>query len=256
MIGQVLQLCTKRQSQICLIKNLLNQANNVRNASLRNSKTCILLRSNKRWFSTSQRPLNQKVEVKKVQKKSEDKPPKGIPYKNLTIGVPKESWQNEKRVALSPAVVSQLVKRGFKVIVEDNAGALATFRNEDYTNAGATIVNQSDVFSADIVVKVRQPIKDEVDLLKNNSTLISFLYPAQNKDIIDAMAKKNITAFGMDCVPRISRAQVYDALSSMANISGYRAVVEAANYFPRFFSGKLFFLIILRLFHNKTQIRM
>lgn len=234
MIGHALKLCTR--NKLNLIKNLANQANNLRSSSLlQRSQRCVLLRSNKRWFSTQSRPLYQQ-KVEKSTKK-EEKKVLGIPYKQLTVGVPKETWQNEKRVALSPAVVSQLVKKGFTVKVEDSAGAKASFRNEDYINAGAQIVKVNDVYNADIVVKIRQPILDEVGLLKPNSTLISFLYPAQNKNILDEMAKKNITAFGMDCIPRISRAQVYDALSSMANISGYRAVIEAANHFPRFFSG-------------------
>jgi NAD/NADP transhydrogenase alpha subunit len=92
---------------------------------------------------------------------------------------------------------------------------------------------------ADILLKVRQPMENEIPLLRDNSTLISFLYPGQNKDLLNNLAKKNINAFAMDCIPRISRAQVFDALSSMANISGYRAVIEAANHFPRFFTGQI-----------------
>ncbi|GLV37820.1 hypothetical protein CBL_06478 [Carabus blaptoides fortunei] len=163
----------------------------------------------------------------------------GIPYKQLTIGVPKERWQNERRVAVTPVVAGAFVKKGFTVNVEENAGFEAKFRNEDYLNVGAKVVNTQTAFNSDIVLKVRQPLDNEINNIRDNSTLISFLYPAQNKPLIDTLASKKINAFAMDCIPRISRAQVFDALSSMANISGYRAVIEAANHFPRFFSGQI-----------------
>lgn len=166
-------------------------------------------------------------------------PPTGIPYTNLIIGVPKESTINERRVALSPAAVLSLTKAGYKVVVEDNAGSEAKFSNVDYNASGAIIKTRSEVFASDIILKVRAPSMDEVDLLKNGSNLISFLYPAQNKDLIDKLAEKKVTALAMDCVPRISRAQVFDALSSMANIAGYKAVIEAANNFGRFFTGQI-----------------
>lgn len=163
----------------------------------------------------------------------------GRPYKELKIGVPKEVWQNEKRVAVTPAVAATLIKKGFTVNVEKGAGVEAKFRDSDYTSVGVKVVEKDAVFDSDLVLKVRQPIQEEVDLFKPDSTLISFLYPAQNKSLVEALGKKQINAFAMDCIPRISRAQVFDALSSMANISGYRAVVEAANYFPRFFAGQI-----------------
>jgi len=109
----------------------------------------------------------------------------------------------------------------------------------DYEAAGAKIVDSNAAFQSDIVLKVRQPSTEEAPKFKEGGTLYSFLYPAQNKDLIDELAKQKITAFGMDCVPRISRAQVFDALSSMGNISGYRAVVEASNHFGRFFTGQI-----------------
>lgn len=140
-------------------------------------------------------------------------------------------------MAITPAVTATLVKKGFTVQIEENAGFEAKFRNEDYTNAGGKIVSSNDAYNADILLKVRQPIDAEVPLFNEGSTLISFLYPGQNKELIDKLAQRKINAFAMDCIPRISRAQVFDALSSMANISGYRAVIEAANYFPRFFTG-------------------
>lgn len=177
----------------------------------------------------------------KCKAKSDDKkqPIAGIPYNKLRIGVPKETFPNERRVAITPAVTSQLVKKGFTVVVEQNAGAQANFPNDDYVAAGAKVVPTKDVFDSDFILKVRQPSAEDVNLMKDKSTLISFLYPAQNKDLVNSLAKKQITAFGMDCVPRISRAQVFDALSSMANIAGYRAVVEAANQFGRFFAGQI-----------------
>lgn len=164
---------------------------------------------------------------------------KGVPYKNLTIGVPKEIWQNEKRVALNPAVVQTLSKKGFNINVEENAGFEAKFRNDDYAAAGAKLVNKKDAFHSDIILKVRQPLEQEVTNFRELSTLMSYIYPAQNKDLIGKLAEKKLNVFAMDCIPRITRAQAFDVLSSMANISGYRAVVEAANYFPRFFSGQI-----------------
>uniref|UniRef100_U5ESM1 NAD(P) transhydrogenase, mitochondrial n=1 Tax=Corethrella appendiculata TaxID=1370023 RepID=U5ESM1_9DIPT len=164
---------------------------------------------------------------------------KGIPYKNLTIGVPKEKWTNERRVALTPAVTATLVKKGFNVNIEKGAGFEAKFRDSEYEAAGGKLVDATAAFNSDIVLKVRQPMENEIANFKENSTLISFLYPTQNKDLIDKLATRKVNAFAMDAIPRISRAQVFDALSSMANISGYRAVIEAANHFPRFFTGQI-----------------
>ncbi|XP_059619909.1 NAD(P) transhydrogenase, mitochondrial-like [Phlebotomus argentipes] len=164
---------------------------------------------------------------------------KGIAYKNLTIGCPKERWNNERRVAMTPAVAATLVKKGFNVNVESGAGFEAKFRDDEYVQAGAKIVDSKSIYNSDILLKVRQPTNEEVPLLKPDSTLISFLYPAQNKDLMNELGKRKINAFAMDCIPRISRAQVFDALSSMANIAGYRAVIEAANHFPRFFTGQI-----------------
>lgn len=157
----------------------------------------------------------------------------------MTIGVPKEIWQNEKRVALAPAAVTALAKKGFTVNIEKGAGLAAKYHDVAFEEAGAKIVDKNAAYLSDIVLKVRQPSLEEVALLKDHGTLISFLYPAQNKELIDMLATKKITAFAMDCVPRISRAQVFDALSSMANIAGYRAVVEASNHFGRFFTGQI-----------------
>ena len=163
----------------------------------------------------------------------------GTPYTKITLGVPKETWHEERRVALSPAATLTLTKKGFNVNVESNAGVLSNFRNIDYEAAGAKVVDTKTALGADIVLKLRQPTIAEANTLKDGATIYSYLYPAQNPELLDAMAKKKITAFGMDCVPRISRAQVFDALSSMGNISGYRAVVEASNHFGRFFTGQI-----------------
>ncbi len=149
------------------------------------------------------------------------------------------STLGEKRVALTPAVVTALTKKGFNVNIEDGAGVESKFRNIDYESSGGKIVDKSSAFKSDIVLKVRQPSTQEAGLFRDEGTLYSFLYPAQNKDLLDQLAKRKLTAFGMDCVPRISRAQVFDALSSMGNIAGYRAVVEASNHFGRFFTGQI-----------------
>merc|ERR1712156_197208 len=168
-----------------------------------------------------------------------DAAPTGIPYSKLNLGVPAETWTNEKRVACTPANTAPLTKKGFTVNIQEGAGRLSNFRDEDYAAAGGNIVSKDAAFKQDITLKLRQPSLEEVALLRDEATLYSFLYPGQNPDLVNALAAKKITAFGMDCVPRISRAQVFDALSSMGNISGYRAVVEASNHFGRFFTGQI-----------------
>ena len=136
-----------------------------------------------------------------------------------------------------PSSYSQ--RYGYKVSVEDGAGVSANFLNKDYEEAGAIIQGRKEAFESDIVLKVRAPAMEEVDLLKERKNLFSFLYPAQNQELLDKLATRHSTIFAMDCVPRISRAQVFDALSSMANIAGYKAVIEAANNFGRFFTGQI-----------------
>merc|ERR1711899_410616 len=168
-----------------------------------------------------------------------DAAPVGIPYSKLNLGVPAETWTNEKRVACTPANTALFTKKGFTVNIQEGAGRLSNFRDEDYAAAGGNIVSKDAAFKQDITLKLRQPSLEEVALLRDEATLYSFLYPGQNPDLVNALAAKKITAFGMDCVPRISRAQVFDALSSMGNISGYRAVVEASNHFGRFFTGQI-----------------
>ncbi|KAM4708669.1 NAD(P) transhydrogenase, mitochondrial [Discoglossus pictus] len=169
----------------------------------------------------------------------------GIPYKQLTVGVPKEIFQNEKRVALSPAGVQALVKQGFNVVVESGAGEASKFSDDQYKEAGAKIQGTKEVLASDLVVKVRAPMLNpllgvhEVDFFKPSSTLISFIYPAQNPDLLNKLSEKQTTVLAMDQVPRVTIAQGYDALSSMANIAGYKAVVMAANNFGRFFTGQI-----------------
>lgn len=165
-------------------------------------------------------------------------PIRGIAYNKLTVGVPRELFKNEKRVALSPAATALLTKKGFNVAIEENAGLGAKFPNEDYAANGASVVSRDKAYGSDIVLKIRAPASEEMGLMKDRANLFSMIYPAQNKELIDELAKKNLTVFAMDSIPRVSRAQVFDVLSSMANISGYKAVVEAANHFGRFFTGQ------------------
>uniref|UniRef100_A0A669BKW2 proton-translocating NAD(P)(+) transhydrogenase n=1 Tax=Oreochromis niloticus TaxID=8128 RepID=A0A669BKW2_ORENI len=153
--------------------------------------------------------------------------------------------RSRKEVALSPAGVQALIKQGFNVVVESGAGESSKFGDEQYAQAGATIKDLKDVLASDVVVKVRAPVFNpalgvhEVDMMKDASTLISFIYPAQNPELMDMLSKKKATVLAMDQVPRVTIAQGYDALSSMANIAGYKAVVLAANSFGRFFTGQI-----------------
>ncbi|TNM90859.1 hypothetical protein fugu_003148 [Takifugu bimaculatus] len=164
---------------------------------------------------------------------------KGVLYKDLVVGVPKETLQNERRVALSPAGVEALVKQGFQVQVESGAGEESKFSDQQYKNAGATITDVKGAFGSDLVLKVRAPSLSEVDFLKPKSTLVSFVYPAQNSQLMQKLSERQSTVLAMDQVPRVTIAQGYDALSSMANIAGYKAVVLAANNFGRFFTGQI-----------------
>lgn len=159
----------------------------------------------------------------------------------MRIGVPRETHAGEKRIATTPDVATQLIKLGFSVAIEENAGAAASYSNEAYKAAGCDIVaSHSDVWAeSDVILKVRAPDASEVKRLNENQTLISFLWPGQNPDLLKQLTASGVTALAMDSVPRISRAQKLDALSSMANIAGYRAVVEAAQHFGRFFTGQI-----------------
>src|SRR5471032_448074 len=157
------------------------------------------------------------------------------------IGVPKETWPDEKRVATVPEVVEKLIKLGFKVTVESGAGDLANFSDDSYRAAGAEIIEGAAALwaASDIVFKVRGPTADEVGLMRESGALVSFIWPAQNPELMQQLAAKKATVLAIDSVPRISRAQKLDALSSMANIGGYRAVIEAAYSFGRFFTGQI-----------------
>ena len=157
------------------------------------------------------------------------------------IGVPKEIYNNECRVAATPNTVKKLQKLGFEVLVESNAGAAASFTDRAYEEADCTIVSDAASLwsEADIILKVRAPEDSEIEAMPEGKTIISFIWPAQNEELLNKLAGRNATVFGMDSVPRISRAQKMDALSSMANIAGYRAVIEAANNFGRFFTGQI-----------------
>eukprot|EP01053_Blabericola_migrator_P011937 Blabericola_migrator_1__11936@NODE_72_length_15243_cov_214_481220_g65_i0_p1_GENE_NODE_72_length_15243_cov_214_481220_g65_i0NODE_72_length_15243_cov_214_481220_g65_i0_p1_ORF_typecomplete_len1044_score197_37PNTB/PF02233_16/9PNTB/PF02233_16/2_2e186AlaDh_PNT_C/PF01262_21/1_1e66AlaDh_PNT_N/PF05222_15/8_3e36AlaDh_PNT_N/PF05222_15/6_2PNTB_4TM/PF12769_7/2_5e33PNTB_4TM/PF12769_7/2_8e03PNTB_4TM/PF12769_7/1_5e03PNTB_4TM/PF12769_7/4_1e03PNTB_4TM/PF12769_7/1_3e03AdoHcyase_NAD/PF00670_21/0_0016AdoHcyase_NAD/P len=161
-------------------------------------------------------------------------------YSIRTIGCPKESYPNEQRVAQSPDSIKLLRQKGFEVLIEAGAGEKANFSNHVLQQAGAKICdNPQEVWHADCVVKVRAPSMEEVKNLKPGGMLISLIYPAQNPDLIKALQKQQVNVFAMDCVPRISRAQIYDALSSMANIAGYKAVIEASHHFGRFLGGQM-----------------
>ncbi len=164
----------------------------------------------------------------------------------MRIGVPKELHPGEKRVATVPEVAEKLIKLGFAVTIEHDAGAQANFTDDAYEAVGCKIADRDSVWStADIILKVRGPAHypdlgvDETQSLREGQHLVSFIWPAQNAPLMDQLAGRKATVIAMDSVPRISRAQKLDALSSMANIAGYRAVIEAAHEFGRFFTGQI-----------------
>lgn len=157
----------------------------------------------------------------------------------MQIGIPRELLANEARVAATPKTVEQLLKLGFTVAVEQGAGKLASFEDTAFEAAGATVVSTKQVWQSGLILKVNAPNDDEIAHLNAGTTLVSFIWPAQNPELIQKLADKGVTVLAMDSVPRISRAQSMDALSSMANIAGYRAIVEAAHEFGRFFTGQI-----------------
>ena len=153
----------------------------------------------------------------------------------MKVGVPRERTEGERRVALVPEAAGRLASSGHQVAVEAGAGAGAFFMDEAYREAGAEVVTGSVLGDAEVVLKVQPPTLDEVRALKKGATLISFLQPNANQDVIRALAAAGVTAFSLELIPRISRAQSMDALSSQANVSGYKAVVIAAERLPKFF---------------------
>jgi len=157
----------------------------------------------------------------------------------MRIGIVKETVANESRVAASPASIAQLIKLNFSVVVESGAGVAASFSDEGYQQAGASIESSADVWQSDILFKVNPPSDSEISKIKSGATVIGFFWPAQNEDLMKKLADNKINVLAMDSVPRISRAQSMDALSSMANIAGYRAVIEASHNFGSFFTGQI-----------------
>ena len=165
----------------------------------------------------------------------------------MKIGIPKEIRPGERRVAATPDTVSRLLKLGFEVQVESHAGAGASFSDADYTALGASIVSEArELWSAsDLILKVQPPEQNvelgvhEAELLREGGVLVSFIWPAKNGELVERLAARRATVIAMDQVPRITRAQKMDALSSMANIAGYRAVIEAASFYGRFFTGQM-----------------
>jgi H+-translocating NAD(P) transhydrogenase subunit alpha len=154
----------------------------------------------------------------------------------LRVGVVAESEVGETRVAATPSTVGQLLKLGYEVVVESGAGAASGFTDQAFVGAGAGI---GDAWSADLVLKVNAPSDAETGRLRRGSTVVCLLAPAQRPELLEALSEAGVTALALDAVPRISRAQSLDVLSSMANIAGYRAVIEAAHVFGRFFTGQV-----------------
>ena len=165
----------------------------------------------------------------------------------MKIAIPAEIHRGEKRVATSPEVVGKLIAAGFEVIVESGAGAGANVDDDVFVEMGAEIAGDTESAWAagELILKVRPPEfnnelgRHEVELMTEGAHLISFVWPGQNEELLQQLAARKVTVLAMDSIPRISRAQKLDALSSMANIAGYRAVIEASHHFGRFFSGQI-----------------
>ncbi len=159
----------------------------------------------------------------------------------MKIGIPKETIENEFRVSLSPVNVIRLIKKGFQVYIESDAGKNANFSDKEYEKIGAVIIKSKKELFAEvqIILKVQPPTDDEIALMKPKTLLLSYLNPANNLDLLKKLANAQIDSIAMDAIPRISRAQKMDVLSSMANIAGYRSVIEASHYFGRFLNGQI-----------------
>lgn len=159
----------------------------------------------------------------------------------MIVGIPKEKNAQESRVAASPKNVVRLIKQGFEVLIEKTAGERANYQDAEYIEVGASIANSAEELyqKADIVLKVQAVESSEIELMHKDQVVLSYLNPAQNQDLLKEIADKGVNAIAMDAIPRISRAQKMDVLSSMANIAGYRSVIEAANLFGRFLNGQI-----------------
>ncbi|HEY2166281.1 MAG TPA: NAD(P)(+) transhydrogenase (Re/Si-specific) subunit alpha, partial [Jatrophihabitantaceae bacterium] len=155
------------------------------------------------------------------------------------IGVVRESLTGETRVAATPVTVKQLVTLGYDVVIESGAGTKANLTDDAFAEAGARVGSAEDAWGADVVFKINAPSTQEIARLRDGATLVSMISPALNPELVDALAQRPITVLAMDAVPRMSRSQSLDVLSSMANIAGYRAVIEAAHVFGRFFTGQV-----------------
>lgn len=166
---------------------------------------------------------------------------RSLKYSEVTVGCPKEIFEAEKRVAVTPENVQLLRKSGFKaVLIEKGAGVGANFSDAEYEAAGATLVDKVQAMNADVVLKLRPPTEAEANMVAQNKVYIGFIYDAENQAAVSALAKKGATVFAMDRMPRtISRAQAFDAMSSALGLMGYKAVIEAATNFPRPLAGKM-----------------
>ena len=157
----------------------------------------------------------------------------------MRIGIPIESRPGERLVAATPKTVGQLVGLGYEVVVERGAGDAATFRTEAYEAAGAAVGDAADVWLSDVVAKVNPPTDAELASLRPGATLVAMLAPASSPELVEDLHVRGVTALALDAVPRISRAQALDVLSTMSNVAGYRAVVEAAEVYGGMFTGQV-----------------
>ncbi|MFM7662600.1 MAG: Re/Si-specific NAD(P)(+) transhydrogenase subunit alpha [Bacteroidota bacterium] len=159
----------------------------------------------------------------------------------MKVGIPSEIYQGELRVAATPKTITRLQKQGFEVFIQKGAGQRANISDSDYREAGAQLIDTAaEIYAkSDIVLKVKEPSLEEITLMKEGLVLLSYLWPAQNMVLMEALAKQKVNSVAMDAIPRISRAQKMDVLSSMANIAGYRAVIEASFHFGRFLNGQI-----------------
>jgi len=159
----------------------------------------------------------------------------------MKVGIPSEIFPNELRVAATPKTVKRLQKQGFEVFIQQGAGLKANFSDKDFEEAGAKLVaTASEIYgNCDIVLKVKEPAIEEIPLMHEGLVLLSYLWPAQNQELLQKLADKKVNAVAMDAIPRISRAQKMDVLSSMANIAGYRSVIEGSYHFGRFLNGQI-----------------